>query len=477
MKLARTVVIMAFISVVIAPSVQNTAPGRDGAAAYSLTKIKPAGFGVYQGILDWVPISSTRSIAFARNRYGSAPDFSIRSFVLSKTGAVSSFQTIGTGMGTPRAAAALWIESGAAADAAGPYGLVFVLFEIFQENPFKQTNSVRAAKFNASGKRIGAWRELLRFELGKNEYFSDEDLFACRGPNSIGVSASGTISTSGPSSDMSSRLYFLEASLQDGALVGAAVPLTLPEPTRDVEALASRPSWTGTAWLVPATATVYKKGGGWETVLGNRALVYSVSSGTPRRVVRREVARDAVLSPGTYAAPSMAPFPGTAGDQLLFVRHRKPIPENQRNLDMFQYDYSLKRLDASGKVLESTTLTLPAPAHKLAYDPAYEFQWEWDEWSESLDRNGKLYLSQCRSLEIFDSDQNYKYEQQLNFFEIEPRSGAVEHRARAVTVWNEVLLFQPLIDAFPGGPIAVVNRAYHTPSPYAWDNYITRFGD
>lgn len=477
MKFSRTVVVLAFIAELLAPSVQIAAPIEEGVAAYSLAKIKPAGFGVYQGILDWAPISSTRSIAFARNRYGSAPDYSIRSFVLSRTGAASSFRTIGTGMGNPRAAAALWIESGGATDAAGSYGLVFVLFQTYQENPSRETNSVRVAKFDASGKRIGAWRELLRIQLGKDEYFSDEDLFACRGPNSIGVTASGTISTRGPASDMSSRLHFLEAGLPDGALIGPAVPLTLPEPARDVQALASRPSWTGTSWLVPAAATVYKKGGGWEAVLGNRALVYSISGGTPRQVVRREIARDAVLSPETYAALCLTPFSGTAGDQLFFVRHRKPIPENLRQLDMFQYDYSLKRLDASGRVLKSTALTLPAAAHKLTYNPAYEFQWEWDEWSEGLARNGKIYISQCRSIEIFRGSQDRKYEQQVNFFEIDPLAGAVEHRARAITIWNEITFFQPLIDVFRGGPIAVVNRAYHYASPYPWDNYITRFGD
>jgi hypothetical protein len=446
-------------------------------AAYSLPKIKPAGFNVYQGILDWAPVSSTRAVAFARNMVDGSYTYSLKSYILSKTGTASASRTIGTGMGTPRAAASFWVESGGAADAAGPYGLVFVLFETHQENPIKGIGSVRAAKFDALGKRTSAWREILRIELDENQYFSEEDLFACRGPNSIGVVPSALIDSSGASSVRTSRLYFLEASLQDGALIGPAVPLTLPEPSRDVEALASRPSWTGTSWLVPAAATVYKKGGGWEDVLGNRALVYSVSGGTPRQVVRREIARDAVLLPGTYGALSLTPFTGSTGDQLLFVRHRKPIPESQRKLDMFRYDYSLKRLDASGKVLKNTVLTFPAPAHKLTFDPAYEFQWEWDEWSEGLARNGKIYLSQCRSIEIYKKGSGYKYEQQVHFFEIDPLDGAVQHRARAITLWNEILLFQPLIDVFPGGPIAVVNRAYHSASPYAWDNYITRFSD
>lgn len=477
MKLARILACSVFLAVLLVPSIQNAASVEKAAAAYPLTKIKPRGFGVYQGILDWAPISATRSVAFARNRYGSAPDFSVRSFVLSKTGAVSSFQTIGTGMGSPRAAAALWIGSGGAANAAGPYGLVFVFFVIDREDPSPEAGSIRVAKFDASGKRIGAWQEVLRIELGEGEHFTEEALFACRGPNSIGVVPSGTISVSGPADDLGSRLYFFEANLSDGSLIGPAVPLPLPEPARDVEAIATRPSWTGTSWLVPATATVYKKGGGWEAILGNRALVYSVSGATPRAVVRREIARDGILFPETYGEMSVTPFSGTAGDQLLFVRHRKPVPDAQRKLDMFRYDYSLKRLDAAGKVFKNTVLAFPAAVHKLVYDPAYEFRWEWDYWSEGLDRNGKLYLSQCRTMELYDSEQNYKYEQQFNFFEINPLNGAVEHRARAVTVWSDVLLFQPLIDAFPGGPIAVVNRAYHIPSPYPWDNYITRFSD
>ncbi len=478
MKLARILACSVFLAVLLVPSIQNAASVEKAAAAYPLTKIKPRGFSIYQGILDWAPVSSTQAVAFARNRRKTTSDYVLHSFTLSKTGVTSASRVIAaSNMGSPRGAASIWIGSGAAGDAQSPYGLVFVFFEVEEENPVSETGILRVAKFDASGKLVGAWREILRIALGADQYFSDEELFACLGPNSIGIASSVMLSTRGPSGSETSRLYFLEASLQDGSLVGPAVPLPLPEPTRDVQALATRPAWTGTAWLVPALAAVYLKGGDWEDILGNRALVYSVSGGPAPAVVRREIARDAVRIPDTYAALALTPLPGGAGEQLLFVRHRKPIPESRRKLDMFQYDYSLKRLDASGRVLKNKILALPAAVHKLVYDPAYEFQWEWDEWSESLGRNGKLYLSQCRSLEIFSSAHDYKYEQQVNFFEIDLLAGAVEHRARAVTVWNDVLLFQPLIDAFPGGPIAVVNRAYHTPSPYAWDNYITRFSD
>jgi hypothetical protein len=477
MKLSRTIVVLAFFAALLIPSNQEAAPGGDGVAGYSLPKIKPTGFNVYQGILDWAPVSSTKAVAFARNMVDGSYAYSLKSFVLSKTGGASSSRTIATGMGVPLAAAALWIEAGGPTESAGSYGFVYVLFEVEESDPRREIGSLRMAKFDASGKRIGNWAELLRVELGEDQYFSDANLFASRGAQTIGIAPSFAISARGSLGGETSRLYFLEASPLDGLLTSATITLPLPEPTRDVQALAARPSWTGTGWLIPAAATVYKKGGNWEDIVGNRALVYSVSNQATLTVARREIARDGGLTPDAYGALALTPLPGGAGDQLLFVRHRKPVPESRRKLDMFQYDYSLKRLDPSGKILKNTVLTFPAPAHKLTYDPAYEFQWEWDEWSEGLARKGKIYLSQCRSIEIYRGSQDRKCEQQVNFFEIDPLAGAVEHRARAVTVWNEVLLFQPLIDAFPGGPIAVVNRAYHTPSPYAWDNYITRFGD
>lgn len=477
MKLMKILAVVTIFAALLAPSVQNAAPVEKAAANYTLTKIKPTGFNVNQGILDWAPVSSTKAVAFARNKVPGSNAFSLKSFVLSKTGAASASRTFGTGMGGPRAAASLWISAGGSAEAAGSYGLVFVYFELEQSDPPRDIASIRVAKFDASGKRVGGWRELLRIELGEDEYFSDGDLFASLGPQSIGVVPSFVVYTRGKSSEVSSRLYFLEAGLQDGALAGPAVSLPLPEPTRNVQALAARPSWTGTAWLVPSAATLYKKGGDWEDIVGNRALVYSVSGGATPTVARREIVRDAIPLPETYAVPGMTPFPGSAGDQLLFFRHRKPIPESSRKLDMFKYEYALKRLDPAGKVLKSTALAFPAPVHKLAYDPAYGFQWEWDYCSETLARNGKIYISQCRSIEISKSAKDYKYEQQVNFFEIDPLAAAVEHRARAVVVWNEVTLFQPRLDAFPGGPIAVVNRAYHYPSPYPWDCYITRFTD
>jgi hypothetical protein len=468
MKRTRPVIMMAFCAALLTPSIQNAAPVREGVAVYSLPKIKPSGFNVYQGIVEWVPISATQAVAFARNNNRSTGAHSLKSYLLTKTGVASDSRAFASGLGSPRAAAGFWIEGGT------PHGLLFVLFEEYDPATGTEFGQVAVAMFDAAGKRTRPWKTLLRIDPGKNGYIADEALHAVRGPASIAVVVSGQFSAADKSSVKNSRVYFLEANLAAGGLIGPVVPLALPAEGKDVYALGSRPDWNGSAWLVPVSATIFEPGKGWEDISANRVLVYTVSAA--HAAVANEIAQDGGLTLMAYDTLALAPDPAFAAARLLFVGHRTPLAASRRRLEMFRYDYSLKSLNKAGQLVRSRALSMPRTAHKAAYDPAYKVVGEYDYWSMGVARGEKLYLSNGRTVESAGIH-GYRYEQQVNFYEIGLRVAGVEHRARTISLWPEIEWQAPILHAFPGGPLAVVNSAYHTLSPYLRENTITRFTD
>ncbi len=440
--------------------------------SYPLIKIVPKGFSVYQGIWDWVPVSADKGIAFARNKDEKTGNYSLVSYSLSKEGVCSSPRTIAAGI-NPRAAACVWIDDGVSGDrAAGPYGLVFVLSETWGKST--DTATVSVAKFNSSGGVVGGWTQILKATTPKGWYICEEALFALRRGKSVGVVPTLCLQKHSGYSPKS-LIYFLEAAAADGGLIGGAKQLPLPKNGRDIYGLGFAPGWNGTSWLVPAATTAYKPNGDWKDILENKALVYVVSGGETHTAVMNEIATDKVISAGTYDL-CLTRHPESDADMLMFVRHRTLIPKSQQKLDLFKYDFSLKRLDIRGQLVNSVAVSLPAPVHKLVYDAAYKLWWEYDYLSECLAKDGTIYISRARTVELLkENSGDEKYEQEVDFYAVNPLTGAAGHRARTVHVWDKINLFRPWIDIFPGGPIGVVNCAYHIPSPYPWDNYLALF--
>jgi hypothetical protein len=146
---------------------------------------------------------------------------------------------------------------------------------------------------------------------------------------------------------------------------------------------------------------------------------------------------------------------------------------------MFRYDFSLKRLDVKGRIVKNTAVSIAAPDHKLAYDATYTFLWDWDNLSEAVNKDGKILLSRAHSIELRKKGNGTmeQDEQEVDFYAVDVRTGAVTHKARTVSVWKGVQWFRPLIAVFPDGPAAVVNGFEHEATPYSCDNYLTLFDD
>lgn len=462
------------LTAILLPGPGAAGPGDRGVPDYPMMKINPTGFGVYQGILGWTPVSATKAIAFARNKSKTGRDFSLDSFALSADGVFSGRRTFASGLGTPADAACVWLADGAAGGdrAGGAYGLVFVLFERWFSN-YDQA-SVYVARFNSSGARTSDWSKIFTADSPKGWYITDENLFAARGDRSIGVVPSLAYYESG-GDGIKTVVGFLEADIEDGSLIGGAKQIPLPAGGQDIEGLGFAPAWNGKSWLVPLAATFYRPGGGWDAMFKNELFIGVVSGGTSQAAVLNKIQADKIASLGTYEAV-LAPYPGSAADSALFVRHRTPIPEAQQKRDMFKYDFSLKRLNIHGRSVKSTPVSIPAYAHKIAYNPAFEIGWDWESWTQAAPENGTVLLSRARTIE-FDSEsaQVSKYEHEVDFYGVDILTGAVAHKARAVFVLAEATLFRPIIGVFPNGPVAVVNCLYRNPPPYPWDNYLTTF--
>jgi len=471
----RLIALIVFLAGVTGASGDRPGSSR-GVPAYPISRLSPRGFSVYQGILDWVPVSGTKAIAFARNRVAGSRTFSLSSYSFSKTGVCSSARTIAAGKGVPLTAACVWVADGTSVDRAGkPYGLVLVLFEESLTN--HENVVVYVAKFDSSGGLIGGWRSILTVMTPEGWYFSGWDLFAFRKDRSLGIVPSLELFKA-TGFRFKSQIFFLEVDIQDGTLIGGAKQIPLPNNGQDIDALGFAPAWNGTSWLAPVRVSFYKPNVERYEVLENKLLVGVISGGSSHEAVLKEIAADRVSSIQTYEA-ALAPYPGSAADLALFVRHRTPIPEAQGKLDMFRYDFSLKRLNVNGRIVKNTPVSIAAPDHKLVYDAAYMFQWDWDNLSEAVTKDGKILLSRAHTIELVRKGawKDTKYEHEINFYAVDVLTGAVTHKARSVSVWKGVQWFRPLIAVFPAGPAAVVNCLYYDAPPYSWDNYLTLFDD
>ncbi|MBN2205914.1 MAG: hypothetical protein JW742_00795, partial [Candidatus Aminicenantes bacterium] len=171
MKSIRFTMGLAILGVGLWAAAAAASSPTDGAAVYPLKRLKPAGFGIFKGVLDWVPVSAKAGVAFAGNYDKSSDLGSLASFKIGGAGVASPARTIAENKGQPWGAACVWIEGGAAArKGASPFGYVFALFEVIVSKPRSETASVWMARFDAEGKVLGDWTEILKVKTpdGRN---------------------------------------------------------------------------------------------------------------------------------------------------------------------------------------------------------------------------------------------------------------------------------------------------------------------
>jgi hypothetical protein len=455
--------------------------GPDGVPAYPLKKLSTGGFGVFKGVFDWVPVSQTSAVAFAGNQGKGTYNYSLVSFKMSNTGAVSPPQTIATGKGRPLEAACVWFEGGlAGVDAGTPFGYVFVLFEVDISSPKSETASVWMAKFDSQGKVVGDWKELLKVKTPAGRYIGSENIFALSRGSSVAVVP--TLSYNYNQGQRKSLVYFLEIGSQQGDLVGTPVLLQLPQGGDYLDAQGYAPAWNGLCWLVPVAAVLMKSPGGEEDIYGKKAFVYTVGSDAAHKAVAHGIASD--MTPGwePYGDMWLTPYPDTAADQILFLKKQKYVPEAKRKLDMFSYSFSLNRIGGAGTLLNSQKISVPVLTHKLVYDPDAEIEYPDDIWSPLAARGGTLYTSRAHSIYDRkngangrkDGDSN-RYEQQYCFYSINALTGAVALKAQSFTFEKEAFVLEPLIRAFSSGSLAVVNTIWFYSGDYPRWSYFSKF--
>ena len=455
--------------------------GLDGVPAYPLKKLSTKGFGVFKGVFDWVPVSKTSAVAFAGNQVKGTENHSLVSFKMSNTGAVSSSQTIATGKGRPRAVACVWFESGAAGvDAGTPFGYVFVLYEVYISNPESETASVWMAKFDSQGKVVGSWKEILKVKTPADRYINGEYIYAFGGENSVAVIPSLSYDVEGGQGK--SLVYFIEIDSQQGALIGTPVLLPLPQNGDYVEAQGYAPAWNGLSWLVPVSAILYKSPGEEENIFGKKAFIYTVGADAAHKAVAHGIASDMTTGWSFYSDMWLTPYPNSASDHLLFLKKQKEIPEAQRKQDMFAYSFSLNKIDATGTLLKSQKIAVPALTHKLVYDPDAKTKYPDDYWTPPAAKDGTLFISRAHTINDWKKSGSgrrdggtSRYEQQYCFYSINPLTGAVALKAQSFTLENDAMVLPPKIKAFSSSLLAVVNTIWFNSGDYPRWSYFSKF--
>jgi len=455
--------------------------GPDGVPDYPLKKLSTKGFGVFKGVFDWVPVSKTSAVAFAGNQVANTDNYSLVSFKMSNSGVASSPQTIATGKGRPRAVACVWFESGAAGvDAGTPFGYVFVLFEVYISNPESETASVWMAKFNSQGKVVGSWKEILKVKTPADRYINGEYIYAFGGENSVVVIPSLSYDVDGGQGK--SLVYFIEIDSQQGALIGTPILLPLPQNGDYVEAQGYAPAWNGLSWLVPVSAILYKSPGEEENIFGKKAFIYTVGADAAHKAVAHGIASDMTTGWSLFSDMWLTPYPNSASDHLLFLKKQKEIPEAQRKQDMFAYSFSLNKIDATGTLLKSQKIAVPALTHKLVYEKESELDWPDDYWSPPIVRNGTLFISRAHSMSVWKKNGSGqrdrgtgRFEQQYDFYAINPLTGAVTLKAQSFRFEKEANVMEPLIRVFPPGSLSVVNSIWFYSGDYPRWSYFSKF--
>lgn len=455
--------------------------GPDGVPAYPLKKLSTKGFGVFKGVFDWVPVSKTSAVAFAGNQVANTDNYSLVSFKMSNTGAVSSPQTIATGKGYLCEAACVWIEGGASGSEAGtPFGYVFALFEVNTTKPRSETASVWMAKFDSQGKVVGSWKEILKVKTPADRYINGEYIYAFGGENSVAVIPSLSYDVEGGQGK--SLVYFIEIDSQQGALIGTPVLLPLPQNGDYVEAQGYAPAWNGLSWLVPVSAILYKSPGEEENIFGKKAFIYTVGADAAHKAVAHGIASDMTTGWSLYSDMWLTPYPNSASDHLLFLKKQKEIPEAQRKQDVFTYSFSLNKIDATGTLMKSQKLTVPALTHKLAYDPDAKIEYPDDYWTPLAAKDGMLFISRAHTISDWKKSGSgrrdggtSRYEQQYCFYSINALTGAVALKAQSFTFENEAMVLQPVIRAFPPGSLSVVNSIWFYSGDYPRWSYFSKF--
>ena len=419
-----------------------------------MRKINPTGFKItYQGILAWVPVSKNASVAFGRDGTINSETNGLVSFLLSDRGTFSSPRTIASGKEVVERATAVWIDGNGGGSSAGtPYGFIFVLFISNHLIPGKgETAMVRMAKFDSQGRLSGGWKELLKIKTPPGLYICNQSLGAASKGTSVGVVLSLVYPTYGIESRLQkSAAYFIEISASGGTKIGKTVSLPLPRSGDNDYALAYGPVWNGTRWLIPVSVGLQINDDKSYDVLGNKALVISVTGDTAHKTAAHLIASDTLPYYPTYMDLLLAPYPDSSSDYLLFMKyaHRPSC------------SFSLNRLNGSGKPIKSKKVAIPALTYKILSDPSYKISGgPFDYWTPIVAHDGTLFVSRLHSIDAANVVAGtHEFEQQFNLYAINARSGAVELKARSYMNLYQNYATRSLMNRFPDGGMAVINN-------------------
>ena len=457
------------------------------APPYPLKTLSPAGFGVFAGILDVIPVSGTSSVAFAANKNASSGAESLMSLQISKTGVCSAARTFESGKGNPRCVAALWIASSTSGPSgAGGYGLVYVLFTQKLSNPTRWTATVQVAKFNSAGLRTGSWRQIWTTTTPNGTYVAGPSLFAHNRGDLIGVVFGLSILDIAHFNVKKGIAYFVEASLPNGYPTGNPAPINIYGDGSYVGCWVYRPAWNGSFWLVPVATEIYKSPGAWADFQQVEALVFAVSPISPH-YSNLTVINYSLDNRHSFGELWLAPFPGTEADYWLFVRKTEVIAEAQQRLDQYKYSFSLQRLNWNAAVVQTKKLALGNLVHQLTYDPAYVFYDEADYFTPIIasDETGtpQLFISRQHTLDLYKKNTTvppHRYEHQFILYAVNAKTGASTWKNWSVTLWPNLQaggVAKPRIFVFPGGALAVVNSHRYMSSPYGSMSTFSTFPD
>jgi hypothetical protein len=453
---------------------------REHASVYPLKRLSPAGFGVFKGVLDWVPVSETTAVAFAGDSEKATNEYSLASFTLSAAGVASPGRVIASGKGRPYEAACVWLDGGGAGPSpAAPFGYIFVLFEDYVSSTQTETAAVWMAKFDAQGQVSGEWAKVFEVKTPAGRSICGEWILASSRGDSIGVVPSLTYY--GNKGVRKSLVYFVEIDGLKGTVIGAPSLLPLPQSGDYVEAYGYAPAWNGLAWLVPVEATLAKSPGGDAAIYGKKALVYAVASDAAHRAVARTIASDMTRGWSPYGDLWIVPYPGAANDSLLFLKKQKEIPAAQRKLDLYRYSFSLNTLDGTGSLVSKRTISVPALTHKLVYDPDAELDYPDDYWTPPVVKDGTLYLSRAHSTADFKKGTGRydrgvsRYEQQYGLYAVGALTGAVTLVAQTATTVDKAFFMPPVLRVFPSDALSVVNTIWFYYGTYPRWSYFSMF--
>lgn len=300
----------------------------------------PAGVTELEAVHDLVVLDKKSAVAFGiakdKNNFWRLVGFRISS--RGKAGSANIIDFLSAEV------AAVWIPASQNIPAAAPYGLVFYGYR------FGENLVIRVGKFDSRGQLTDIVRDLFEIQVPADHFFSNVDLTAAAGGQSIAVAFNLKSYAGNWDAPRETYAYVLETDFH-GKLIGTATKVPFTNSGKDLIVSLRRPMPAGVNWMIPAILYNHETGelnAAVVQISKSKAKISTVYAAPPGGGLDAEGGNAQFLPiPSASGKGSLLPTAPISYDFLIHSYDGLPYdPLRMRTEDFF---ISIQRIKRTGK--------------------------------------------------------------------------------------------------------------------------------